>query len=66
MTRLLPGLAAFTAAMLVALLGLYAQAGTPEPRKRELRRGVVKLRLLGVNDFHGHLDPPRPGIGPVS
>ena len=31
MTRLLPGLAAFTAAMLVALLGLYAQAGTPEP-----------------------------------
>ena len=56
MTRLLPGLAAFTAAMLVALLGLYAQAGTPEPR-------VATLRLLGVNDFHGHLEPPRPGIG---
>jgi hypothetical protein len=35
MTRLLPGLAAFTAAMSVALLGLYAQAGTPEPRKGE-------------------------------
>ena len=70
MTRLLPGLAAFAAAMLVALLGLYAQAGTPEPeagtpepRKQESRRGVVKLRLLGVNDFHGHLEPPRPGIG---
>jgi 5'-nucleotidase len=58
MTRLLPGLAAFAAAMLVALLGLYAQAGTPEPQ-----RHVVKLRLLGVNDFHGHLEPPRPGIG---
>ena len=55
MTRLLPGLAAFTAAMLVALLGLYAQAGTPEPTEKESRRGVVKLRLLGVNDFHGHL-----------
>jgi 5'-nucleotidase len=70
MTRLLPGLAAFAAAMLVALLGLYAQAGTPdpqagtpEPREKESRRGVVKLRLLGVNDFHGHLEPPRPGIG---
>ena len=70
MTRLLPGLAAFTAAMLVALLGLYAQAGTPEPppgntepREKEAPRGVVNLRLLGVNDFHGHLEPPRPGIG---
>ena len=63
MTRLLPGLAAFVAATLVALLGLYAEAGTPKPRKKELRRGVVKLRLLGVNDFHGHLEPPRPGIG---
>ena len=70
MTRLLPGLAAFTAAMLVALLGLYAQAGTPEPppgntepREKESPRGVVDLRLLGVNDFHGHLEPPRPGIG---
>jgi 5'-nucleotidase len=63
MTRLLPGLAAFAAAMLVALLGLYAQAGTPEPTEKESRRGVVRLRLLGVNDFHGHLEPPRPGIG---
>ena len=63
MTRLLPGLAAFVAATLVALLGLYAEAGTPKPRKKELRRGVVQLRLLGVNDFHGHLEPPRPGIG---
>jgi 5'-nucleotidase len=63
MTRLLPGLAAFTAAMLVALLGLYAQAGTPEPQREEPPSGVVKLRLLGVNDFHGHLEPPRPGVG---
>jgi 5'-nucleotidase len=63
MTRLLPGLAAFTAAMLVALFGLYANAGTPESRKEGPTPGTVKLRLLGVNDFHGHLEPPRPGIG---
>jgi 5'-nucleotidase len=63
MTRLLPGLAAFVAAMLVALFGLYAQAGTPEPRAETPAPGTVKLRLLGVNDFHGHLEPPRPGIG---
>jgi 5'-nucleotidase len=62
MTRLLPGLAAFTAAMLVALLGLYANAGEPDPDNQR-PRGVVKLRLLGVNDLHGHLEPPRPGIG---
>jgi 5'-nucleotidase len=63
MTRLLPGLAAFVAAMLVALFGLYAQAGTPEPREETPPPGTVNLRLLGVNDFHGHLEPPRPGIG---
>ena len=64
MTRLLPGLAAFVVAMLVALLGLYAQADTPEPPRKEGRGpAVVKLRLLGVNDLHGHLEPPRPGIG---
>ena len=61
MTRLLPGAAAFLAATVVALTGLYASAGTPETPAE--RPGVVKLRLLGVNDFHGHLEPPRPGIG---
>jgi 5'-nucleotidase len=61
MTRLLPGVAAFLAATIVALTGLYASAGTPEAPAE--RPGVVKLRLLGVNDFHGHLEPPRPGIG---
>jgi 5'-nucleotidase len=61
MTRLLPGAAAFVAAMLVALMGLYASADTP--RDPQGPGGVVKLRLLGVNDFHGHLEPPRPGIG---
>jgi len=64
MTRFLPGAAAFVAALLVALLGLYANADTP-PARSELaaRPGTVKLRLLGVNDFHGHLDPPRAGLG---
>jgi len=58
MIRLLAGAGVFTAAMGISL---YANAATaPEP---EEPRGVVKVRLLGVNDFHGHLDPPRPGVG---
>jgi 5'-nucleotidase len=59
MMRRLAGAGVFTVAMGVSL---YANAATtvPEPKQP---RGVVKLRLLGVNDFHGHLDPPLPGIG---
>ncbi len=64
MTRFLPGAAAFVAALLVALLGLYANADTPPARSQlAARPGTVKLRLLGVNDFHGHLQPPRAGVG---
>jgi 2',3'-cyclic-nucleotide 2'-phosphodiesterase (5'-nucleotidase family) len=58
---LAPGIAAFVAATLVALLGLYASAD--EPRSAPPPTGTVKLRLLGVNDFHGHLEPPRPDVG---
>ena len=61
MNRLLPGAAAFAAAMTVALVGLYANAGTPVGAQKP--KGIVKLRLLGVNDLHGHLEPPRPGLG---
>jgi 5'-nucleotidase len=63
MRRLLPGLAAFGAAIAVALLGLYASADTPPASEAGDSRGLVKLRLLGVNDFHGHLEAPRPGLG---
>jgi 5'-nucleotidase len=63
MTRFLPGAAAFVAALLVALLGLYANADTPPPADAKGARNLVKLRLLGVNDFHGHLEAPRPGLG---
>jgi 5'-nucleotidase len=63
MTRLLPGAAAFTAAIVVALLGIYAVADTPPASKGGPARGLVKIRVLGVNDFHGHLEAPRPGIG---
>jgi 5'-nucleotidase len=56
--HLLPGAAAFAAALLVALLGLNAGADTPGPPS-----GTVELQLLGVNDFHGHLEPPQPGLG---
>jgi 5'-nucleotidase len=58
--HLLPGAAAFTAALLVALLGLDAGAEQRPPKKRGR---FVELQLLGVNDFHGHLEPPEPGVG---
>jgi 5'-nucleotidase len=58
--HLLPGAAAFAAALLVALLGFNAGADQPTAAKRG---GTVELQLLGVNDFHGHLEPPEPGLG---
>jgi 5'-nucleotidase len=58
--HLLPGAAAFTAALLVALLGLTAGAEEPPAL---VRSGTVELQLLGVNDLHGHLEPPEPGLG---
>jgi 5'-nucleotidase len=58
--HLLPGAAAFAAALLVALLGLNAGADQPDATARP---GTVQIQLLGVNDFHGHLEPPEPGIG---
>ncbi len=57
--NLLPGAAAFSAALLVALLGLTAGARESGPQGS----GTVELQLLGVNDFHGHLEPPEPGVG---
>ncbi|HZN89330.1 MAG TPA: bifunctional metallophosphatase/5'-nucleotidase [Thermoleophilaceae bacterium] len=57
--HLLPGAAAFAAALFVALLGLSAGARESGPA----RAGVVELQLLGVNDFHGHLEPPEPAVG---
>ena len=63
MSRFLPGVAAFVAAIAVALLGLYASADPPPPTDPDEARGLVKVRVLGVNDFHGHLEAPRPGLG---
>jgi 5'-nucleotidase len=60
--KLAPGIAAFATAILVALVGLGAsadQSTSPVPAPQ----GRVDLRLLGVNDLHGHLEPPRPGLG---
>jgi 5'-nucleotidase len=59
--HVLPGAAAFAAALLGALLGL--NAGADEPDKAQARDGTVRIQLLGVNDFHGHLEPPEPGLG---
>jgi len=62
--NLAPGIAAFATAVLVALVGLAASADPPPGGGAEgERKGVVKLRLLGVNDLHGHLEPPREGVG---
>jgi 5'-nucleotidase len=51
--------------VLVALLGLRASADAPSPPAVPAppATGTVTLRLLGVNDFHGHLEPPQPGLG---
>jgi 5'-nucleotidase len=58
--HLLPGAAAFAAALLVALLGLNAGADQPNATSPA---GTVQIQLLGVNDFHGHLEPPEPDVG---
>jgi len=60
--HLLPGAAAFAAALFVALLGFNAGAEEPPPADPP-DDGPVELQLLGVNDFHGHLEPPEPGLG---
>ena len=63
--HLLPGAAAFAAALLVALLGMNAGADQPA-QTTEKRERFVDLQLLGVNDLHGHLEPPEPGLGGVA
>jgi 5'-nucleotidase len=50
--HLAPGVAAFLAASLVALLGIRAAAG---PVDRPAPRGTVRIQLLGMSDLHGHL-----------
>ena len=60
--HLFPGVAAFVAASAVALLGLRATALEPADSPPP-PRGPVELQLLGVNDFHAHLEPPKPGLG---
>jgi 5'-nucleotidase len=59
-----PGVAAFAAAAVVAVVGANASA-QPEPAPQPTP-DPVQVRLLGVNDLHGHLEPPRPGVGGVA
>lgn len=61
--HMLPGAAAFTAAFVVALLGLNAGS---EERRSSLSSGTVELQLLGLSDLHGHLEAPEPGVGGVA
>jgi 5'-nucleotidase len=50
--HLAPGVAAFLAASLVALLGIRAAAGPVDPPAPS---GTVRIQLLGMSDLHGHL-----------
>ncbi len=52
------GLAAFAGASAAAALGLAATADEPDAEGAR-SDGAVEIQILGVNDFHGHLDPPR-------
>lgn len=51
------GAAAFAGAMAVAALGLVATADAPDGSQRG-SAGSVEVQILGVNDFHGHLEAP--------
>ncbi|MEJ7790096.1 MAG: bifunctional metallophosphatase/5'-nucleotidase [Thermoleophilaceae bacterium] len=51
------GFAAFAGASAVAALGLVATADPPQ--RPRAAAGPVEVQILGVNDFHGHLDSPR-------
>lgn len=65
--HVLPGAAAFAAALVVALLGLNAGAQElPSQAGGAPTSGRVELQLLGVNDLHGHLEPPEPSAGGVA
>jgi 5'-nucleotidase len=59
------GAAAFAGAISVAALGLAAAAGPtdPPPARSEPAREPVEIQLLGVNDFHGHLESPKRNLG---
>ena len=59
--QLLPRVAAaFVAALLVGAAGPERGRRRAAPRAAER---VVDLQLLGVNDFHGHLEPPNRAVG---
>ncbi len=60
--HLLVGAATFLASILVALLGLYARAESPAPEDAPAS-GLVKVRLLGINDLHGHIEPDQSDLG---
>src|ERR671916_1421484 len=60
-----PGAPALAAALLIALLGMNAGADPPA-QTTEKRERFVDLQLLGVNDLHGHLEAPEPGLGGVA
>ena len=60
------GAATFAGALAAAALGIASFAGPTDPDRPPPPpgpRGTVEIQLLGVNDFHGRLEPPKPGVG---
>lgn len=41
------------------ILATLALAGCVAPRNADSGAAPVDIRIIGINDFHGHLDPPR-------
>jgi 5'-nucleotidase len=52
------GLGVFVFLAVVSTVGITVLAVAPSERE-----GTVKLRLIGINDFHGNMEPPQPGVG---
>jgi 5'-nucleotidase len=56
-----PRLLALTLAVIgLAAMGVAAPSGA-SPRHRGHRPRTVQVQILGINDFHGHLQPNTPG-----
>lgn len=47
-------------------IGIGSRGAEADPPPGPPAPGSVRIQLLGVNDLHGHLEPPEPGRGGVA
>ena len=47
--------------LLAAVLAVALVAAAPATARKKRPQGLVKVQLLGINDFHGHLESTTPG-----